>query len=152
MRTKGTMLVKGLMFGLFIIVFYLLFIPLGLFAQEDTTPPVLLDFTISPLEFDTALGVVNLDWCATASDDLSGLVHINVDIYRRNNGGFDVVNAGGSGASGLEDTVCGTIPIEQYSLYGDYFVRVTGPQHHCCFCILYEGSVFVLVLQHFIDP
>src|SRR4029450_12059513 len=42
-------------------------------AQEDTTPPVLLDFKISPTLIDTAGGDVRIDFCVTADDDFSGL-------------------------------------------------------------------------------
>ena len=38
-----------------------LFVPVVAFAQEDTTPPVLLDFTISPVVFDAGLGDVTFD-------------------------------------------------------------------------------------------
>jgi hypothetical protein len=93
-------------------------------AQEDTTPPVLLDFTIAPVVFDTGEGPVDLEWCATMRDDLSGLLMVNIDIYREDG---QVVHGGGGPASGLlEETVCGTSRLEQFSIYADYYVRV-GP-------------------------
>src|SRR4051812_43431174 len=42
-------------------------------AQVDTTPPVLLDFKISPVLFDTSQGDVRIDACVTVADDLSGV-------------------------------------------------------------------------------
>ena len=41
-------------------------------AQQDTSPPVLTDFTISPVVFDTGPGPVTVTWCADVHDDLSG--------------------------------------------------------------------------------
>ena len=51
-----------------LIVALMLAVPVTASAQEDTTPPVLLDFTISPTVFDTGPGPVVFDICATASD------------------------------------------------------------------------------------
>src|SRR5262249_47045391 len=48
-------------------------------AQEDTTPPVLLDFKISPTLIDTAGGDVRIDFCVTADDDFSGLDTVSVE-------------------------------------------------------------------------
>ena len=48
------------------------------FSQEDTTPPVLLDFTISPIVFDTSEADVTISFCVTAADGLSGTANVGV--------------------------------------------------------------------------
>jgi hypothetical protein len=48
-----------------------LFIPVVSFGVEDTTPPVLVDFTISPTVFDAGLGNVAITSCVTAADLLN---------------------------------------------------------------------------------
>jgi len=49
------------------------FLGTSAYSQEDTTPPVLLDFTISPTVFDAGAGSVDITVCLTAQDDLSGI-------------------------------------------------------------------------------
>lgn len=47
-------------------------------AQQDTTPPVLLDFSIAPVLFDTATGDVTISFCVTAADDVAGVGNVGV--------------------------------------------------------------------------
>src|SRR5262245_11645961 len=47
-------------------------------AQQDTTPPIITGFTISPTTFDSGLGPVILTACVSAQDDLSGLQYFVV--------------------------------------------------------------------------
>jgi hypothetical protein len=47
-------------------------------AQEDTTPPVLVDFKMSPVVFDTSQGDVPIDICTTVADDLSGVQFLTI--------------------------------------------------------------------------
>ena len=56
MKTKRTIHAKRLSFGVIILVVSFLLLPLGAFAQEDVTAPVLVDFTITPVVFDTGRG------------------------------------------------------------------------------------------------
>jgi hypothetical protein len=50
----------------------------SLTGVEDTTPPVLLDFSISPVLFDTSTQDASVSFCVTASDDLSGVGNVGV--------------------------------------------------------------------------
>jgi hypothetical protein len=79
-------------------------------AQQDTTPPVLLDFTISPTVIDTGLSDVTLNWCATARDNLSGLKAVC--------DGFGNCSNFESGT--LEGTTCGQHVIPRFSPYQTY--------------------------------
>lgn len=98
------------------------------FAQEDTTPPVLLDFAISPVVFDTGLGPVDITWCTTARDDLAGLDDATL---------FAKGVASGHGLIGssanfqtdetdpLRGVACETKTLPQFSPYDTYALTVT---------------------------
>ena len=73
-------------------------------AQEDTTPPVLLDFTIAPVLFDAGPGPVVITVCVEAADDLSGL--LDATIHASNATG--TIIGVGMTLSGLEDMRCGS--------------------------------------------
>lgn len=45
-------------------------------AQQDTTAPVIVDFTASPVVFDTGPAEAVIHWCVSARDDLSGIERI----------------------------------------------------------------------------
>jgi hypothetical protein len=79
-------------------------------AQQDTTPPAIIGFTISPLVFDTGPGPVVLTACVTARDNLSGLRLFQVLLASGLNGPIDY-NWGGSFANGLEESNCSAGPI-----------------------------------------
>lgn len=92
------------------------------FAQEDVTAPALLEFSMSPVVFDTGPGPVAVDWCVTARDDFSGVSIVALS-------GPLPVSPGGVGFAGwpLEATACvvGTVP--QFTPYAiwEFYVRVT---------------------------
>jgi len=45
--------------------------PLGALAQQDTTPPVLVSFSATPVAFDAALSSVSVSFCLKAVDNVS---------------------------------------------------------------------------------
>ena len=49
-----------------------------LMAQQDTIPPVLNNFSISPTEIDVTEGEDTVEVTISVSDDLSGLNYISV--------------------------------------------------------------------------
>ena len=91
-------------------------------AQQDTTPPVLLDFAINPVVFDTGTAPVGLSYCVEASDDLSGISGAWLNVLHppgpneglRSYGGAQIVR-GNRHVSG-----CGVYPLPQFATYGDY--------------------------------
>lgn len=90
-------------------------------AQQDTTPPVLLDFTISPVVFDSGLGRMTFDVCAAARDDLAGIQSI---VIRGTNLG--VIH----GALGeLDVSGCTQLNANQFIPYGDYNLVVEVSDH-----------------------
>ena len=95
--------------------------PGGAFAQEDTAPPVLLDFSITPAIFDAGLGPVTLTACATAEDDLSGL-----SVAAGSMGGLPTpTNTGGPDFrfdpnGPLQQTLCVEVVAAQFAPYGTY--------------------------------
>ncbi len=94
-------------------------------AQEDTTPPVLLDFTLAPTEFDTGVGPVEIEWCFTASDDLSGLLDVLVDNVNSDfslNGPF--LGRAVYPQVTLEDTDCVMAVFPQVTPYDTYYLGV----------------------------
>ncbi len=92
-------------------------------AQQDTTPPVPIEFQIAPVVFDTGMGDVDLSWCLTMRDDLSGLGA--VPLFRVNlesGSAFFGTTASFSGQS--EATLCGTVTAPQFSAYGAYTLQI----------------------------
>jgi hypothetical protein len=98
-------------------------VPSSVLAQEDTTPPVLLDFTISPVAFDAGVEPITLEWCATAGDDLSGIAFVSLDV---NVEGQGLSTHGGLGfpAGTSEATGCAQFAVAQFSQYGTYELRL----------------------------
>lgn len=99
------------------------------FAQQDTTPPVLLSFTITPTVFDAGQGDVTVQWCATARDDLSGLdrvLMINAGRVSQPGVGLPGQFQGTRPSFGgvLEGTVCGSILVPQFAPLGRYIVTL----------------------------
>lgn len=94
------------------------------FAQEDVTPPVLLDFTIAPVVFDASNGPVVLDWCVTAADDLSGIDFVLL-IASAEDGSGDLFNRalnpnGGTSA----EAYCSTAVVQQSSPFGAFYLFI----------------------------
>ena len=92
------------------------------FAQEDVTPPVLLDFTISPVAFDASLGPVTIEACVTAQDDLAGLGIAAVALTDEGGTTFD--NTIGAFSGSLIETVCINLTVPQFKPFGIFSVRV----------------------------
>jgi hypothetical protein len=101
--------------------------PAGASAQEDTTPPVLLNFTISPALFDTGPGLVDISWCVTVADDLSGVRSVSA-------GGIGPLIGGTNsdislGQMNFADTTapttqCATATAQQFTPYGTYLLTL----------------------------
>lgn len=92
-------------------------------AQEDTTPPVLLEFTLAPTMFDAGQDSITVDWCATARDVFSGLRRVSV-FFQFIAGGQLANDTQNFPEAVLEDEICGAVIIPQGSLYESYFVVV----------------------------
>lgn len=101
-------------------------------ALEDTTPPQLISFSISPVVVDSSLTDTVLDWSITASDDLSGLSGGVLIVLARvsppGTGILPVFTSGG-GNSFLPDglllgTVSGQVTIPRYSPSGSYMIEI----------------------------
>lgn len=92
----------------------------GAAAQQDVTPPLLLEFSISPIVIDTGRGPATLTWCATAQDDLAGVWRIEVGIDDPGSFGSII----GGGAPVLEG--CNQFTLPQFYPYGtrNVIVRV----------------------------
>jgi len=89
------------------------------FAQEDTAPPVLLDFSMGPVVFDTAPSPVTISFCATARDNLSGLYSVCVNSWWEPfDGGYMLDRCVPFPAGTLEGTVCDQVTIPQFTRYG----------------------------------
>ena len=120
MKTKRTLYVKGLKFGVIILVVSFLLFPLVAIAQVDVTPPVFLGFTINPVVFDAGIADVNIEACVTAADDLSGLnwaaVALTIDGWTFENVIRDFLPG--------NDTVCIPLVVPQFFQYGTMSVRV----------------------------
>jgi hypothetical protein len=95
-------------------------------AQQDTTPPVLNSFTITPAAFDTGMGPVVLHVCATATDDLSG---VNEIAFGESNGAHGLTggNIGFPQQTAGQVSGCNDVTVPAFSAYGtfDVFVSVT---------------------------
>jgi hypothetical protein len=89
-------------------------------AQVDTTPPVLLDFKISPVLFDTSQGDVRIDFCVTAADDISGTstAHVTAPIIP----GTPVVNFGEATAP---TESCYILFVPRGAAQGKYLIEIT---------------------------
>lgn len=94
-------------------------------AQEDTTPPTLLDFTIAPVVFDTGPGVVTLEGCITASDDLAGLIAAKIRLWPVVGEGPTPIASAPLIQGSLHDTACFTTTVPQFSQYGFYGITVS---------------------------
>ena len=90
-------------------------------AQQDTTPPVLVDYTISPVAFDTGGSDVALDVCATTQDDLSGVEFIRTIIRELN--WNPILSQGTVINGGVSESVCYQVVLPQFSPQGDYLLE-----------------------------
>jgi hypothetical protein len=94
-------------------------LPAVTFAQEDTTPPVLLDFTLSPFVVDAGPGAVTVAWCATARDNFSEIEFIRPGIETIVEAADYLYFDGPLEASG-----CSTILVPKGTAYGLYKIVV----------------------------
>jgi hypothetical protein len=63
-----------------IVAFLLISMPTDLYAQEDTTPPELVEFDFNPKTIDVSAGSQDVTFTLRLTDDLSGLNHVSVGI------------------------------------------------------------------------
>ena len=97
-------------------------------AQQDTTPPVLLEFTASPAVFDAGSGAVTIEWCAKASDNLSGVNRLSL---------FAFCTPAGAGCADRVGFLyppnsiplpvvdgCSTVTIPRFSKYGAWYLAL----------------------------
>jgi hypothetical protein len=100
-------------------------------AVDDTTDPVLTDFTLtSSASIDTGPSAVSFAWTATATDNRSGVHGIHVYIrsdYARTKRGSSRVTQGALGD--LSFTGSGSVTLPRYMPYGTYDIRVTVYDH-----------------------
>jgi hypothetical protein len=94
------------------------------YAQQDTTAPTILSFTITPAIFDTGPAAVLLTACVTARDNLSGLQLFQVFLAGGLNGPVDY-NWGGSFNGELEGTSCAGFTVPRFSAYRSEFIGVS---------------------------
>lgn len=97
--------------------------PVNASAQQDTTPPVLLEFTISPVLFDSGPNQVTINWCATARDDLAGVTSFGLVFGTQGN--TSTVSSASLPSPLLEATVCRQFTIQRFSPYGTYRLGVS---------------------------
>ena len=115
---------KQSLFILGIIAAALVFPSVAANAVEDTTAPVLTDFTLtSSASIDTGPSSVSFAWTATATDDLSGVMGIFVTI-RAAGGKFGQsdIRAASLGDLSLTDSDSATLP--RYMPYLVYDIHV----------------------------
>jgi hypothetical protein len=56
-------------------------VPLNVGAEEDTTPPVLVEFSFTPTTIDVSAGPAVVTYTLRITDDLSGFVHGYVGVF-----------------------------------------------------------------------
>lgn len=97
------------------------------FAAEDTTDPVLTVFTLtSSATIDTGPSSVSFAWTATATDDLSGVSYISVNIY--DTAGAALIGGGSVNAAAVGDlslTDSGSTTLRRYTPYQTLEIWVT---------------------------
>jgi len=103
-------------------------------AQQDTTPPELLSFSISPTIFDLSLGSVQFTWCVTATDNV-WLKRASVVVGIVGVPGPPGNIAEGAGLSlipllGAQDSGCATFPSRDAPLpFGEYAIEIILTDH-----------------------
>jgi hypothetical protein len=58
--------------------------PIDLYAQEDTTPPELVEFNFTPKSIDVSTDPAEVKATIRVTDDLSGVSSVGGDIYQSN--------------------------------------------------------------------
>ncbi len=107
------------------VLLFLLFmvVPSILIAQQDTTPPVLNEFFISPTEIDVTEGYGSVEVLISVSDDLSGLDDIDI-LFLNPSGewGYEVSFSDWTSGA-LSYTGTGILYIDQYAESGEYTLK-----------------------------
>ncbi len=99
-------------------------------AQQDTSPPQLVSFSMLPGIVDSSQSDSVLDWSLTATDDLSGLsggfLIILLRVSPPGTGILPVFTSGGafSPEGLLEATVSGQLVIPRYAPWGEYIISI----------------------------
>lgn len=96
-------------------------------AQQDMTPPVILDFSVSPVVVDTGEAPADITVCARAADYLSGTAHIAVLASCTHNGpacsgGAAFIYPPSHGVVGPLDG-CATMTLARYSRYDTLYLH-----------------------------
>lgn len=108
--------------------FLLIALPIDLYAQvEDTTPPVLVDFSFSPTTVDVATGAVTVTATSRVTDDISGLsdiiVHFESPSGLHSAGTSESTRVSGTAYDGVYQSV---ITIQQFAEEGTWVVAFVG--------------------------
>jgi hypothetical protein len=105
--------------------FFVCLVASNALAQGDTTPPVLLDFTVAPTVIDTGSGNVVLNFCAVGRDDLAGFGQIAVGLRTQADQDFLEVNQNAFPDGQTDFEFCGSISVPQFTAYQTFNIRVT---------------------------
>lgn len=101
-------------------------------AQQDITPPALLDVRFEPEQIDTSKGPVTITVTVHVTDDLSGVEWVSIGFRQPNttqNKYVDVVNNGqGKLVEGdyLDGVFVSTMTLPQYAAFGIWEMYVVG--------------------------
>ncbi len=107
------------------LVWMVIALPAVALAQQDTTPPVLLDLTVSPAVFDAGPADVVLHVCVTARDDLSGIGRILIDGASQSGDLLPGPPVFGNFGGILEGTVCFDQTVARFRAYDTYDLRIS---------------------------
>ena len=114
----------------FAIVAALIFPSVAANAVDDTTDPVLTDFTLtSDASIDTGPASVSFAWTATATDDLSGVKRIVVHIKAVPVGAFGISSVEQGILGDLSFTDSGSATLPRYMPYATYDIYVAILDH-----------------------
>src|SRR5664279_2349285 len=107
---------------LLVIVAFLL-TPVALFAQTDTTPPVLTGVSIDPNPIDVTNGAQTLIVTTTVTDDLSGTQQVFVALQSPTTGQYLYGYSGIVGGTNLDGVWQANINVPQFSEAGDWTIQ-----------------------------
>lgn len=124
MKTKQSKYAMVKSLGIYLFAAFFINIPISATAQEDTTPPILLEFSIGPLTFDTGPGPVTIEWCVTARDDLSGIRNVGL-VFGPASGTRTVSGIGFPEPFPIEASGCDQFIVNQFSEYGIHRIGVS---------------------------
>ena len=96
--------------------------PSTAFSVDDTTPPELVDFSISPVSVDTSGGSASITLTARLTDDLSGARSFSV-VFQSPSGQSVATGLGRIAGTALDGTYQGTLIIPQFAEQATWTVR-----------------------------